>query len=67
MIQIVKRPDPSKRQGYATRIGAVICAVIAASLLMAVIGYNPFSIFFNIVKGSTGTAMRLQKIGRAHV
>lgn len=60
MIQIVKRPDPSARQSVMTRFAAVAGAVVCASLLMALIGYNPFSIFFNIVKGSTGTAMRLQ-------
>ncbi|MBE6906192.1 MAG: ABC transporter permease [Ruminococcaceae bacterium] len=61
MIQIVKRPDPSKTQDLLTRLFAVLCALVCASLLMAALGYNPFKVFGNIFIGSTGTLHRIRE------
>ncbi|MCI8650594.1 MAG: ABC transporter permease [Anaerotruncus sp.] len=60
MIQIVKRPDPTRREDVLTRLGALLGAVICAAVIIGFIGYNPFEVFKNLVVGSTGTAMRIQ-------
>jgi simple sugar transport system permease protein len=61
MIQIVKRPDPSRTQDLLTRLFAVLCALICASLLMAALGYHPLQVFGNIFIGSTGTLHRIRE------
>lgn len=61
MIQIVKRTDPTRTQDIVTRLAAVLAALVCASLLMAVLGYNPFTVFSNIFIGSTGTLHRVRE------
>lgn len=60
MIQIVKRPDTSKKQETLMRLAAVLVALLCAFLIMAFLGYDPIAVFKNLALGSTGTAMRLQ-------
>lgn len=60
MISVIKRPDPTRQQDIITRLAAVVGALVCASLIMAVIGYNPVAVFSNIVLGATGTAARIQ-------
>ncbi|MEM1484667.1 ABC transporter permease [Oscillospiraceae bacterium PP1C4] len=61
MIQVIKRTDPTKTQGTVTRLAAVLGALVCASLLMAALGYNPFTVFGNIFVGSTGTPHRIRE------
>lgn len=61
MIQLVKRPDLSHGREITMRLIAVVCSLVFASLFMLVLGYNPLSIFSNIIVGSTGTAFRIQE------
>lgn len=61
MIQIIKRPEPTKARSTLIRLGAVLGALLCASLLMALLGYDPIAMFSNIFIGSTGTAHRIRE------
>lgn len=43
------------------RLGAAFGALVAAALIMLVLGYNPIQVFTEIIKGSTGTVYRLKE------
>ena len=61
MIRIVSRQALPKHQEVIIRIAAVAAAIAASMCIMALIGYNPFSVFGKILTGSVGTAYRLRE------
>lgn len=60
MIRLIRRGDPPKRLEILMRLGSVAAALAAAALVMAVLGYNPLHVYYNIVAGSLGSAYRFQ-------
>lgn len=58
MFKIVKKAPSSKLKTWLLRLGAVAVALLAAMLLMKIMGYNPVEIFENLIKGSGGTKSR---------
>ncbi len=61
MLKIVKKAEKSAAYNYLLSLGAVLCALLAAALVMAALGYNPAEIYAKIIEGSTGTAYRLKE------
>ncbi|MDD2483803.1 MAG: ABC transporter permease [Eubacteriales bacterium] len=61
MIQISKREDLSKGKERIIRIIAVLLSLLAAGLVIAILGYNPVEVFPSMVKGAIGTEIRLQQ------
>ncbi len=59
-MQIVKRSDTSKKQIFIIRCIAIFSAILASSLFIVCLGYNPFTIYGNILKGALGSRIRFK-------
>ncbi len=60
-VNIVKKPDLSPRQQALFRVGAVLMALVCTGVIMALLGYNPFVVFYKMLEGSTMTLYRFQE------
>ena len=60
-IRIAARPEISGRGEILLRITAVLAALAASGVIMALMGYNPFEVFRNIIAGSLGTDFRIRE------
>lgn len=58
MIRIVKKPDVAPLQAFLLRLLAVVGALAAAAVIMALMGLNPFQVFYKMIEGSTMTKYR---------
>lgn len=66
MLQIVKKQEMSPKQAMLLRIGMVFVALIAAGLIILLLGYNPITVYTNIVKGAVTNKYRItQTINKA--
>ncbi len=61
MIKIVKKKESSSLQSTMLRVGSVLIALAAAAAFIAILGYNPFMVYQNIVVGSIGSHYRFQE------
>ena len=61
MVRIVKKASVSKKKETRMRIAAVIFALIAAAIIMALLGYNPFDIYAKMIEGSLMSGYRLKE------
>ena len=60
-IRITLRTELSGVQEKLLRAAAAIAALVASGLIMALMGYNPFTVFSRILSGSLGTAYRFRE------
>ena len=60
-IRIAARAEIIGPHEVLLRVAAAFAALVASGLIMAVMGYNPFEIFGNIISGSLGTAYRFRE------
>ena len=60
LVRVAKRPELSKGKATLVRFSSIIVALLIGGLLILVLGYNPFAVYADIVKGSllTGTALK---------
>ena len=66
MLQIVKKQEMSPRRAALLRIGMVFAALIAAGLIILLLGYNPITVYANLIKGAVTNKYRLtQTINKA--
>ena len=61
MVKVIKKVEPSQKKETLMRIGAVLCALIFAALVMAALGYNPLQIYSKIIEGSLMSGYRLKE------
>ena len=61
MLKIVKKDEPSAKKEMMMRIVAVLCALAAAAVIMALLGYNPFQVYGKIIEGSLKSAYRVKE------
>ena len=54
MLKIQKKQGLTHKQEVILRISTIIIALIAAGLIMAVLGYNPFTMYSKLIKGALG-------------
>ena len=60
LIRVVKHAELSKKQSIGLRIFAVILALVVGGLFIAMIGYNPFTIYATMVGGCFRSPMAIQ-------
>ena len=60
-LRIAARAEISGPGEILLRVAAAIAALVAAGLIMALMGYNPLAVFGRIVSGSLGTAYRFRE------
>lgn len=61
MLTIVSKAEPSALKGNIYRILAVLAALVASAIVMAIMGYNPFTVYQKIVEGSLMSSYRLSE------
>jgi len=59
-MQIVNRPGTSTKQIIIIRIIAIVSAAAVSGFLIALLGYNPFVVFPNMLKGALGSNIRVR-------
>jgi len=60
-IRIAARAEITGPGEIMLRVAAALAALVAAGLIMALMGYNPLVVFGRIISGSLGTAYRLRE------
>ena len=60
MFRIIKKPELSPGRAVAAQFIAVVAALIAAAVIVALLGYNPFEFYGNLVKGALGSVYRVR-------
>lgn len=61
MIRIVAKTEATGLKGSLTRVIAIVAAICASAIVIACLGYNPFTVFGKIFTGSLGTAYRFRE------
>lgn len=61
MIKITKRAELPKKQETVIRAIAVLMSIVCAGLVIMILGFNPITVFSQIVLGALGTEMRIQQ------
>lgn len=52
MLKIVKREEPSRAKETMLRLLAVVLSLVVAGIVMAAMGYNPFTVYAKLVEGT---------------
>ena len=60
MFKIIKKPDLSLKQKILLQAISIIAALVAAGIVMAIIGYNPLKVYAEVVKGALTTPYRVK-------
>ena len=60
MFRIVKKPELSPGRAVIAQIFAILVALLAAALIVLILGYNPIEFYGNLVKGALGSAYRVR-------
>ncbi|MBQ8508519.1 MAG: ABC transporter permease [Clostridia bacterium] len=55
MLKIQKKQGLTPKQEALLRIGTVVLALICAGIIMGCLGYNPFKMYVQLVKGALGS------------
>ena len=61
MLRITAKPEVSGIRENLLRIAAACVAILSSMLIMALMGFNPFEIYKNIIDGSLGSAYRFMQ------
>jgi len=61
MIRISKRAELPKQREAVIRTLAILFSIVCAGLVIMILGFNPVTVFTEIVKGALGTEMRIQQ------
>lgn len=61
MIKIIKKDEPTQKKETLMRISAVLIALVAAAVIMALLGYNPLQVYSKIIEGSLSSAYRFKE------
>lgn len=61
MLRIVKKAESSPRHAAGQRIAFMLLSLVAAALVILVLGYNPISVYKEMVVGALSTSYRLQE------
>ena len=61
MMKISKRAELPKRQEIMINAVAILFSLICAGLVILILGYDPITVFREIVLGALGTELRIQQ------
>jgi len=59
-MQIVNRTGASTKDIVIIRFIAVLAAILVSSVFIAFLGYNPFTVYINMLTGSLGSVIRFR-------
>lgn len=60
-IKISKKPDLPKKKEILIRAVAILCALVFAGIVIALLGFDPITVFSHIVSGALGTKLLAQR------
>lgn len=60
-LKITKRDDLPRNKAMLIRTLSVALSIVFAGFIIALLGYNPITIFTSMVKGALGTTIRIQQ------
>lgn len=55
MLKIQKKQGLTQKQEIFLRLSTVVLALVAAGIIMAILGYNPFTMYTKMIKGALGS------------
>lgn len=61
MLKITKKADLPRKREAIIQIAAIILSLVFAGIVIAIMGFNPFDVYRNIIDGSLGSEMRIQQ------
>jgi len=61
MIRISKRAELPKRREWIIRVAAILFSLAFAGIIIGIMGFNPITVFIEMVNGSIGSKMRIQQ------
>ena len=61
MLRVTAKPEVSGIRENLFRAAAALVAILSSMLIMALMGFNPFEVYQNILSGSMGTAYRFRE------
>jgi ABC-type uncharacterized transport system, permease component len=61
MFRVIKRTDLTKRQSVFFRIVAILGALVATSIFIMIIGFNPIDVYVSMLDGSFGSLYRFRE------
>ncbi|NLK69458.1 MAG: ABC transporter permease [Clostridiaceae bacterium] len=59
-MQIIKRVGASKKQIIIIRLIAIMVALVASGIFIVMLGYNPITVYSNMISGALGSKIRLR-------
>lgn len=59
-MQLINRSGTSMKQVIMIRIIAVFAAIFVSSIFIGLLGYNPLTVYSNMIKGSLGSTIRIR-------
>lgn len=60
-IRVTKASNPSNKKKIICTFVALILAMVVTSLMIAVMGHNPFQVYYSMLEGCLGTAHRVKQ------
>lgn len=61
MVKITKKAALPKSREILIQVLAIVLALVFAGLVIALIGFNPFLVYWNIIDGSIGSGIKIQQ------
>ncbi len=61
LIRMVKRPTIPRHKAILIRVLAFIAALLCGSLLIAILGHNPITVYIDMIDGAFGTPTALKE------
>jgi ABC-type uncharacterized transport system, permease component len=61
MLKISKKAEMPKKQEAVIRTIAILLSILCAGLVIMILGFNPVTVFSQIILGALGTEMRIQQ------
>ncbi len=61
MVKITKKAALPRKQEILIQVLAIVLALVFAGIVIAIIGFNPFLVYLNILDGSVGSGIKIQQ------
>jgi simple sugar transport system permease protein len=60
MITLIRKPEAPLKKAILMQLLAILAAILAAGILMAVVGYKPLEVYAQIINGALASPYRIQ-------
>ncbi|MEG0847080.1 MAG: ABC transporter permease [Niameybacter sp.] len=60
-VRVLKQANPTSKKKILCTVMALVLAMVLTSLLIAVMGHNPFQVYYSMIEGCIGTPHRVRQ------